>query len=135
MPSSPDTLWVLLEILPLNPVLGLSDLAWSSRFLQCKWNFLIRLVTVLWSTASSHFVQQISWSIWLLYCDQQHLHLLHNKFLDPSGYCTVINCIFTFCTTNFLIHLVTVLWSTASSPFAQQMFLVAFMVFRPCLNS
>ena len=22
------------------------------------------------------------------------------KFLGPSGYCTVINCAFTFCTTN-----------------------------------
>ena len=85
-----------------------------------KQNFLIHLVTELWSTASSPFAQQISWSIWLLYCDQLHLHLLHNKFLDPSGYWTVINCIFSFCTTNFLIHLVTELWSTASSPFAQQ---------------
>ena len=89
-------------------------------FTFCTINILNHLVTVLWSTAHSPFAQQISWTIWLLYCDQLHVHLLHNKCVETSGYCTVINCMFTFCTTNLLNHLVTVLWSTACSPFAQQ---------------
>ena len=53
--SSPDTLWVLLTRFDSRSwstdlesmVLGLPDLAWSSKFLQQ--NFLKHLVTALWS--------------------------------------------------------------------------------------
>ena len=68
--------------------------------MQFEWNFLNHLVTVLWSTARSSFAQQISWTLRLLYCDQLNIYLLHNKFLEQFGYCTVINCTFGSKTTN-----------------------------------
>ena len=51
---------------------------------------------------------------------QIYVYQALSKFLQPKQ--------------NFLNHLVTVLWSTVPSPFAQQMFLVAFMAFWPSLN-
>ena len=72
------------------------------KVMQLEQNFLNHLVTLRWSTAPSPFTQQISWTICLLYDDQLPLHLLHNKFLEPSAYSTMINCPFTFYTTNFL---------------------------------
>ena len=39
-------------------VLGLPDLAWSTNYLQPKWNFCNRLVAVLWSPTSSPFALQ-----------------------------------------------------------------------------
>ena len=56
MSSSPDTLQVFLVRLASvsrgtaskSTFLNLSDLPWSSRFLQPKWNFLNHLVTVQW---------------------------------------------------------------------------------------
>ena len=77
MPSSLDTLQVLLtEIASVSwntatksTVLGLPDFAQSSRLLQPKWNFLNHLFTVLWSTTSSLFAQQMflfaSAALWL----------------------------------------------------------------------
>ena len=69
------------------------------------WQILLITSKALWTT---------SWTIFLLDFDQLRLHLSHNKFfwllpklyeplLQPSAYCTVINCAFTICRFNFLI--------------------------------
>ena len=55
MPSSPDTLWVLFtgfksmswSTTSESTFLVLTDIAWSSKFLQPEWNFLNYLITVI----------------------------------------------------------------------------------------
>ena len=72
MSSSPDTLKVLLAGFVLivwsmtleSMLFGLSDLAWLSRFLKPKKNFLNHLVTVLWSP-TPFFIQQMFLAPWL----------------------------------------------------------------------
>ena len=72
MPSSPDTLWVLLTGFASmawstaleSTLLGLPNFARLSGFLQPQRNFFHCLVTVLWSTAPSLFAQQMYF--WLL---------------------------------------------------------------------
>ena len=45
---------------PQNPVLGLPDLAWLSRFFQPEWNFLNHLVTVIKCTFIFHTTNTFS---------------------------------------------------------------------------
>ena len=67
MPSSPDTLRVPLAwfastawgVASTFTLLGPSDLAWSSTFLQHERNFSNHQVTILWSVESSPFTRQI----------------------------------------------------------------------------
>ena len=60
MSNSPDTLQVLLiGLASESMILGLPDLAWSSRLLQAEGNFFNRLVTGLWSTALSPLMPQM----------------------------------------------------------------------------
>ena len=70
IPSSPDTLWVLL-------------IRFDS---MTEYRFCIYSYKLTWPCWGSYNLRKISWTIWSLCCDQLH--------------CTVINCTFTFCTSN-----------------------------------
>ena len=78
MPSSPDTLWVLLarfvsmawSTTSEFTVWGLPDLAWLLRFLQPKQNFLNCLITLInWTitfhTLNSFLVSVTLWPSWI----------------------------------------------------------------------
>ena len=67
MPTSPDTLrelliglvFMTLSTASLFTILVLTDFAGTSRFLEPVRNFFNYAVTVMWSTAPSHFTQEM----------------------------------------------------------------------------
>ena len=63
MPSFSDTLWVLL-----------------TRFISGNWRAVLEYTFLGQSNSSKS-----SWTIWLLYWDQVHLPLPHNKYLVASA--------------------------------------------------
>ena len=73
MPSSPDTLWMLLTRVDFmvwstaleSMILGLPDHVWLSRFLKTEQNFLNQLVCVMWSTVP--FTQQMFLAAWAMF--------------------------------------------------------------------
>ena len=61
MLNSPDTLWVhfCLAAEFQNQVLDLPDLSWLSRFLQSEQSYSNCLITIMWSTEPSPFIQRL----------------------------------------------------------------------------
>ena len=131
MPSWLDTLWVLhfgFASMAWSTVLkfmllGLLNLAWLSRFFYQGWE---------------HDEPQ-----WMVRCQSGLILFEYYILICFNGLKSILfelpNLVglsrFFQHKQNFLNHLITLLWTTTSSSFAQQMFLVASTVLWPSSNS